>query len=288
MSKKMRSFTLIELLVKKSHLCCNCADVTKKPAHGQVKLFSFTLIELLVVIAIIAILAAMLLPALGKVKETGKQATCVSNLKQWGVGLNLYSDSYNDYFCTSSIGNNPEAPADAKAPRNFYHYYAAPRVFIAPKISGEQWMSRPSVAVCPSDPMDYRNQTHKETYGDDFFPASYIMNGAVGKTSHSNWACSRDSAFITRGRCPGPSKYVYLAEGNRQIYPTLAHRYAMFTGCFGWGGDSGPNPGITKRLTFPHKNGANMLFLDGHVGHLKRNEVRQKYFCDGSLNSANL
>ena len=57
MSKKMRSFTLIELLVKKSHLCCNCADVTKKPAHGQVKLFSFTLIELLVVIAIIAILS---------------------------------------------------------------------------------------------------------------------------------------------------------------------------------------------------------------------------------------
>lgn len=252
------------------------------------KMRSFTLIELLVVIAIIAILAAMLLPALGAVKETGKQASCMNNLKQWGIGLNLYSDSNNDYFCRHSIGNNPEAPANAAAPRNYFHYYSALRVFIAPKMSIDQWRSRPSVAVCPSDPLDWRSKAHRDTYGQDGFAASYIMNGAVGDPTHSSWACSKDLAFITRGKCPAPSKYVYLAEGNRQITPTYLNRYAMFTGCFGWSAETGPNPGITKRLSFPHKNGANMLFLDGHAGHLKRKEVRQKYFCDGSLNSANL
>lgn len=73
---------------------------------GKVNCVRFTLIELLVVIAIIAILAAILLPALNSARERGISASCINNLKQCGLAFHQYADNFNDMLPAAAMNGN--------------------------------------------------------------------------------------------------------------------------------------------------------------------------------------
>ena len=183
-----KTFSLIELQVKRSHLCCNHADVNEdgsSPVHGQVKQNCFTLIELLVVIAIIAILAAMLLPALSAARERARSARCMNNLKQIGLAVFMYAGD-SDGNIPYSLNKGGHARKGA-----FYRITMVPNTspvnmlilngcfgVEAPTDKQEFVGHAERYFKCPSDAVNFESSSKSTT---DQAPMSYIYYNFLSK-----------------------------------------------------------------------------------------------------------
>jgi prepilin-type N-terminal cleavage/methylation domain-containing protein/prepilin-type processing-associated H-X9-DG protein len=109
----------------------------------------FTLIELLVVIAIIAILAAILFPVFARARERARQITCISNLKQLGTAVSMYTQDYDEYLPNNFLGKKD--------------------TMLWNDLSGsglvDPYLKNKQIWFCPSDtPRTYKNQTYDYSY----------------------------------------------------------------------------------------------------------------------------
>lgn len=216
---------------------------------------AFTLIELLVVIAIIAILAAMLLPALSKAKARAQTVNCLNNMKQWGVGFKMYADDAED-----RVAEEGNTVMPIYAPQNVDAWYNA----VAPVVSQQPLTNlydpaelRPplpgnrTIYSCPSAPQPNASYAKPPDRNRAFF--MYGMNGRICVNRSSRGA----NGQTRLSQIKKPSDTILVAEVDPNSPNNTSPAQSNVTGQYAVG---------------RHDNRGNFAIADGSARSARTNE----------------
>ena len=218
----------------------------------------FTLIELLVVIAIIAILAAMLMPSLSSVKESGKRAKCISNQKQIMTIFANYTNSANGWMVPAFLNQD-----SIRIPYTQLLYEQG--VFKGAYKLGGKLVGQHSVLALPLQDIQIFYCSSQVKIPDYF---SYCINSRFD--SRINVASGKASGGKHESKMKTPSAIYYLGDtGRNQEYETT--KAAQVTALEN--NDILTNTSGAGAIAFRHNNVAVMSFCDLHVEAIKRPAV---------------
>ena len=236
----------------------------------------FTLIELLVVIATIAILAALLLPALSRAKQNALRAQCTSNLRQWGVAEIMYAGDNKDFFPDNSQGEDVSWISPALNQSFFLQYLFRNRPGEPGQAGGPVIMRGANdVLYCPTDKFDRFYETQFQTTSTDpqlvgyvYLPGRQPYQGSVdvktpgvlGWVTKTKFGGSLRTAPIMADIIQGSGPWL-LSAGK---------------GTLNFGG----SPPLSSHYFGSGPTGANFLFEDGHVEWRKFNVSRPQATID--------